>query len=497
MSDEIELKLLLPQGIDYSAIDTLIHRLAAQVSASEFTLFNQYFDTPDWQLSHYGIGLRVRSSENGIEQTIKTAGKSIGGLHQRPEYNVPIDQLEPNLDLFDSNIWPDTLSISDVQTNLSQIFNTDFKRHAYVLEFSDEAATKIEVACDSGTISTHDNSTDISEIELEFKQGDTLKLFELAQQLTSIGPTQLCNLSKAARGFLLAKNALAPPRQALVFVAVDNQDTLGDAFCKALGHVLNYWQRAEYLFMQSQKIADLYDVFTGIRLTAQCINLYCDLLQSEELLELDRLLKIKLRKWAWIDQLHSLKILRSKRGAYSKKLNQHDALMSYLRGLQDGTLNLSKPQMLITQSDNTNLQLKLAKLLLSKPWQETSQELRDTAKICLQRAWDEVRQTITSSVMSAEDYLAQDAALRKALYYDLFLGNLFQSQKRDPYRAPWLDILDGITELHTIKVLQTKLHDSDVEDKSDLLAWSETKKNNLLAVIEQSKAVALELEPYW
>ncbi len=88
MEKEIELKLLLPDGINESDLLASLTRFSANIETAEYTLFNQYFDTPESLLSSYGIGLRIRSSERGIEQTVKTAGTSIGGLHQRPEYNV-------------------------------------------------------------------------------------------------------------------------------------------------------------------------------------------------------------------------------------------------------------------------------------------------------------------------------------------------------------------------------------------------------------------------
>ena len=50
------------------------------------------------------MGLRIRSHNGHIEQTIKTAGVPIGGLHPRPEYNVDIHSAVPNLALFQQEI---------------------------------------------------------------------------------------------------------------------------------------------------------------------------------------------------------------------------------------------------------------------------------------------------------------------------------------------------------------------------------------------------------
>lgn len=499
MESEIELKLLVAEGINQDLLMPILERLANKVETEEFSLFNQYFDTPEWELSRHGIGLRVRSSEKGIEQTIKTAGTSVGGLHRRPEYNVDIKSLEPDLDLFDSGIWPDGLNVADIQSRLTQIFNTDFVRKVFLLHLPN--GSLVEMVYDSGAISTKENSTPISEIELELKKGSALELFDLAKELAELGSTQLGNQSKAARGFELAKNISGSAKPALVFVAVEDQDDRETAFCKVLEYTLNYWQRAECRYMQTLKISDLMEVYTGIRVTEQCLRLFKEILNCKELARMHGALTVKLRKWSWVEQVKSFKALRSKRGMYSKKLPQHDALLSYLRGLQDGTLNLSKPQLLITHKDNTRLQLKLAKLLFDKPWRQESPNYADaihiTSNKILIETWANVFPMFGSEAQTSSEFCMAEKKLRSALHTDLFFGNLYSSLRREPFRAPWLDILDGIVELQTLDTLCSKLRDSDVDDKSDLLSWSEIKRASLLESMEKSKAVALEMEIYW
>ncbi len=48
------------------------------------TLTNCYFDTKELSFRKHDFGLRVRSKNEQREQTIKTAGQTIGGLHKRP-----------------------------------------------------------------------------------------------------------------------------------------------------------------------------------------------------------------------------------------------------------------------------------------------------------------------------------------------------------------------------------------------------------------------------
>ncbi|EPU4442957.1 inorganic triphosphatase, partial [Serratia marcescens] len=104
MTVEIELKFIAaPQ-----AVAALPHWLAAwphQHSAPQ-KLTNIYFETADNFLRRHDMGLRIRGFDDRYEMTIKTAGKVVGGLHQRPEYNVAIAEPQLALAQFPADIWP-------------------------------------------------------------------------------------------------------------------------------------------------------------------------------------------------------------------------------------------------------------------------------------------------------------------------------------------------------------------------------------------------------
>ncbi|WP_394546621.1 CYTH domain-containing protein, partial [Pantoea ananatis] len=104
MTIEIELKFIAKPN----AAGKLAERLAAfphQHQAAR-QLTNIYFETDDNQLRRWNMGLRIRGVDQRYEMTLKTAGKTLGGLHQRGEYNV--DLTEPTLDIrrLPAEIWP-------------------------------------------------------------------------------------------------------------------------------------------------------------------------------------------------------------------------------------------------------------------------------------------------------------------------------------------------------------------------------------------------------
>jgi triphosphatase len=207
MEYEIELKLLTTEHAGEIIESTLLPQLDAKVTQETLVLTNHYFDTPDRRLRQHDIGLRIRGNNQKFEQTLKTAGKSIGGLHQRPEYNVYLDETKnqnvkvPDLRLFPLSAWPKTIDVDDLQGKIKTLFTTHFERKVYLLEFPN--GDIVELVWDLGEITSGNKSVPICEIELELKKGNTSALFDLAKRLVSLLPTSIGTDSKAARGYNL------------------------------------------------------------------------------------------------------------------------------------------------------------------------------------------------------------------------------------------------------------------------------------------------------
>ena len=103
MAAEIELKLFFPEN-ERERWVSLLDSLPHSDPKGTKHLSNCYFDTPQLTLRHWDMGLRIRGCDGRFEQTIKTAGTVIGGVHSRPEYNIDIDQPKVNLSLFPSKL---------------------------------------------------------------------------------------------------------------------------------------------------------------------------------------------------------------------------------------------------------------------------------------------------------------------------------------------------------------------------------------------------------
>ncbi|MDX7987056.1 inorganic triphosphatase [Xenorhabdus sp. 12] len=204
-SIEIELKLSVkPDAI--SAIRQQLFEFPHDYTSPQH-LTNIYYETPDNQLRRWDMGLRIRGFDGHYEMTIKTAGKVVGGLHQRPEFNVPLHRPELDLAQFPSHIWPENISLSYLQEQLRALFSTDFSREKWLVSYGQ---SEIEVVLDQGMISAGNShaekqSTPICEFELELINGNVTDVLSLANKLASQSGLRLANKSKAARGYALVQ----------------------------------------------------------------------------------------------------------------------------------------------------------------------------------------------------------------------------------------------------------------------------------------------------
>lgn len=253
MTVEIELKFMATP----EAIAALPERLTSWPSQhyAPQTLTNIYFETADNRLRQHDMGLRIRGYDGRYEMTMKTGGKVVGGLHQRPEYNVDIDSDKLDLARFPTNIWPEGWDIAELQTALTPLFRTDFTREKWVITYGE---SEIELALDQGAISsTHagELSEPLSEIELELKQGNQADLLALAAELAPIGGLRQSNLSKAARGYHLAQGN--PPRELrpLLVLQPTPKSTVEQGMVAGLEMALDHWQYHEELWLRGEPAA--------------------------------------------------------------------------------------------------------------------------------------------------------------------------------------------------------------------------------------------------
>ncbi|MFT2089817.1 inorganic triphosphatase [Paraglaciecola sp. 2405UD69-4] len=290
MEFEIELKLLTNNNARNILENKLLPTLGGKVTKQEVVLENYYFDTPKRLLRKFDMGLRIRVNNNECEQTLKTSGQSIGGLHKRPEFNVSLDNYDqegaevPNLSLFDPSAWPTDFDLVYAQQNLETMFATNFSRHIYLYE---NERSVIEIVSDMGKVSAANQSLPICEVELELKKGNVSELFQLAKKITSSIPTVLGVQSKAARGYGLADKVSKPtpilPPQSMNLLSTTEERIL------LLNQVLSHFQHYSscFGFESSQlKIKDVEEISKSLSLLSDCLKNLFENTQFNGFLEL-------------------------------------------------------------------------------------------------------------------------------------------------------------------------------------------------------------------
>ncbi|MBF1994630.1 inorganic triphosphatase [Serratia symbiotica] len=244
MTVEIELKLIATPA----AVTALPQQLVAWPNqhATPQKLTNIYFETADNFLRSQDMGLRIRGFDDNYEMTLKTAGKVLVGLHQRPEYNVSIATPVLALEQFPAGIWPLGCDLTALQQVLQPLFRTDFMREKWVVTYG---TSEIEVSLDQGEISAGELSEALCEIELELKQGHTADLLALANALAEHGGLRQGNLSKAARGYHLAQGNVAHERRQLRVLKPAAKSSVEQGMIASVELALSHWQYHEELWL--------------------------------------------------------------------------------------------------------------------------------------------------------------------------------------------------------------------------------------------------------
>lgn len=226
MAKELELKLRCVEPVFWqSLLDAITSHGGMTVAESkEKQLINTYYDTSDLELNKRKVALRIREKDKQFIQTLKTAGFSIAGVHQRGEWEWVLAENALNKNfLRETKSWEPELA----RLEFIPVFNTDFMRTSQ--DFHLEGCL-FELVLDRGKITTLQSESFelIDEFEVEFKSflvttddvtvGSSHPALtheekaiehvvsimrELAAQLVKALPLALDDRSKAERGYRL------------------------------------------------------------------------------------------------------------------------------------------------------------------------------------------------------------------------------------------------------------------------------------------------------
>ncbi|WOH39378.1 CYTH domain-containing protein [Thalassotalea fonticola] len=499
MDTEIELKYLV-LGDDIPAVITnLLNQLKYPFSCKTKTLANCYYDTPDLALRKADIGLRIRQNNKGeIEQTIKTSGITVGGLHQRPEYNISLGSANVNLALFPNDIWPPTLDVESVQEQITALFDTNFKRMTWLVTMPDNS--QIELAFDQGEICSSQSRELINEIELELISGDASSIFILAHSLTSVIAMRPGTLSKAARGYgLVFGRTESHISSASTVLAFEPSMTILESFKAGFSECLSQLQQLVSQFVAEPNLHLLKEISDSLALARHGLWLYKDYLPSDKADSIRIQIKVVLAELAWVETARQIRELTTKKGNYRKKIEYSKSLLAELKNEKHQLIDFEQMIKLLHGEAFNLLQLSMLEFILNEPESEEHKtELLDLAPSWLSLNLDTLNKAIhRDKPLTAAEYIDNHHLIIRSLLTGSWFGGLYDIEQRMDFRGPWLDIHLGIDELETLTLLKGHLQGSSEEIPQKLISWLDDKVENLLCALEHCKAAALNLQPYW
>ena len=214
MIKEIELKYTLKDRKQAEEIweDPVLYAACNLETRESVCMSAIYFDTRDSILARSGMSLRIRREGEHSVLSIKNKGITENGLHRRDENNMPytgeVDKntvFRPDRDMLaESELGSRLLKLID-DRDLYPVIHMNYLRRRFRMDSGDSF---VEVAIDTGEISTETASIPVCELEIELYSGDVDDMIAFGNRLADRYGIEREDITKYARGLELLENRL-------------------------------------------------------------------------------------------------------------------------------------------------------------------------------------------------------------------------------------------------------------------------------------------------
>lgn len=499
MSNEVELKFLVTDDV-YSYLEQVLRSLVVKEQQNQ-QLENIYFDTADQQLRGLDCGLRIRSYNGKHEQTIKLAGQETGGLYQRPEYTLPSNDTWPDLRAFPADIWPAGTDVGLLQQSLMTLFRTDFHRRTWKVALQENSL--IEIAYDIGFIDANGEREAINEVELEIISGPVEPLFELAKLLASRPGWQLGCASKAQRGYRLAGLSAEPDVRRMGFVPVFPEQTAEEGLITALKFAVRHWQFHEQLYMQQPSISALLQLRSAVTLIQHTRLLYADVYAVLTPVDWEEDLQWLVAQFSWLDEALVLQRMQVEYRQMLKDAPCQSELTSEIKRHEQLLPTLEQTQALLLSVRYCQTLLKLSSwMVLHKADDPNSpglvQPIHSLAVVALDNSWQELLSlSKLSDALDHDSYQRLREMLRHNLQVGVCFAALFDTERQQGFRLPWLNMLGRLTDLEHIEWIFDAANNMACQHQQELNDWLHTELKPRLLELDQIRERGIGMQPYW
>lgn len=454
MANEVELKLTIAGG-DIARLKR--HpSITAAASGKPVTrkLLSIYYDTPDLKLLDLGISLRVRRMSGQWFQAVKSAGKSLAGLHQRLEWEDIIAFDHPD---FSKITEPELTRIFDnesLREQLAPIFHTEVSRTEWQLTW--ENGDHVELALDVGELVAGDHREPISEIELELKGGTTGRLFDLALTLQQDIPLTIENASKAQRGY--ARYRPQPPGVARAqHSRLTAQMSGHDAFRQIAWECLHHLQGNHDMVLHGSDIEGVHQMRVALRRLRSALAVFRSIASRESCNDL-------LTELRWITDLlgkaRDLDVfLEQTLPPMLVQLHGHAGLLSLQKKAQSARQRAYREARAALGSQRyQRMLLAIGAWLENERWRNADTPdlaLIDIARNTLNKRYKQLRRHGKRLMhMHPEERHATRIAAKKLRYAGEFFAGLYPARATRGLLSPLREVLEILGMLNDIAVTE-------------------------------------------
>jgi len=266
-TQEVELKLEIPPG-EIEALRAT--PLLGDPRRRPDTQRTVYFDTLRGDLRKAGYSLRLRQNGRSFVQTVKHRGSDSGGFSSRAEWEKKNDGAALDFEALKATPVGKLLSKRDMRKRLQPVSETRVRRTTWLVRREESA---VELILDEGKIVSNGREEQISEVELELKQGPRSELFKLSRELGRDLTLRMGVMSKSERGFRLLEGRTARARKAEK-VRLSPALTVGEAFAVIVQSCLRHFRLNEPLFTQKANARALHQARVAVRRLRSALTLF-------------------------------------------------------------------------------------------------------------------------------------------------------------------------------------------------------------------------------
>ncbi|MGX5733950.1 CYTH and CHAD domain-containing protein [Bosea thiooxidans] len=504
---EVELKLTCD-----AADQAMLHawpRLAKAKLREKDQLESVYFDTPDGLLQKSGYVLRVRRTQKGYVQTVKGEGD---GLLERSEWEQDVPGAEPDRAAFDAT--PIAALLED-DPQFEALFSVSVERSTYLIK---QGRSLIEVALDQGRVRKPDaarssDTTFISEIELELKDGSVTDLFALGSEIGALVPVRLGVKSKAERGFDLIGEQADPQACKAEPIVLSDDMTAADAF-RAISHgCLRHMRINEDVLLDHRDVDGVHQTRVAIRRLRSAMSMFKELLEDGRFEAITGQLKQLSEP---LGRARNLDIFLSETLPAERARNPDDVqLLNLEKHVEEERSEAYAAVILRLRSDEwRRFFLELVAWINAGPWLSDSEGLDQSASAFAASVLDKwlrrVRQRGRDlAALSAEDRHKVRIAAKKLRYGAEFFASLYPGKKATKRRKAFLsalsdlqDSLGALNDMETGQEILDELAHAEAEETRQMAdcftaSGAQDKSKKLLKSAEKAHQALTGCEPFW